>query len=136
MVLSSNGKRWVVPKGCIEQGQTAGETALQEAWEEAGLVGVLRSVPVGSYLYEKSGSCYHVTVFLMHVTEARDEWPERVLRTRLWLSPDQALARVEERGLRKLIRQFLAPGAAAEPPEQRPEDEEGLIPVNSFPDRS
>src|SRR5262245_17445465 len=49
MVLSSNGRRWVVPKGCIEPGQTAGETALREAWEEAGLVGALRPEPVGSY---------------------------------------------------------------------------------------
>ncbi len=51
MVLSSGGKRWVVPKGCIEPGQTAGETALEEAWEEAGLVGVLGPEPIGSYLY-------------------------------------------------------------------------------------
>jgi hypothetical protein len=29
LVTSSNGKRWVIPKGVIEPGQTAGETALQ-----------------------------------------------------------------------------------------------------------
>src|ERR1700736_677932 len=69
LVTSRSGKRWVVPKGCIEPGQTAGETALQEAWEEAGLVGSLREQPVGSYQYEKCGIVCHVTVFLMHVTE-------------------------------------------------------------------
>jgi 8-oxo-dGTP pyrophosphatase MutT (NUDIX family) len=50
LVQSRSGKRWVIPKGCIERGQTALETALQEAWEEAGLMGVPKAEPVGSYL--------------------------------------------------------------------------------------
>src|SRR5262249_19062195 len=53
LVTSSSGKRWVIPKGIIDPGKTAGEIALQEAWEEAGLVGVLQPQPVGSYRYEK-----------------------------------------------------------------------------------
>src|SRR6516165_11192252 len=87
LVSSRGGKRWVVPKGCLEPGKTSAEIALQEAWEEGGLVGVLRSEPVGSYFYEKSGNRYHVTVFLMQVTQAADEWPERFMRTRRWVSP-------------------------------------------------
>ena len=43
LITSRNGKRWVIPKGWIEPGQTAGETALQEAYEEAGLVGGSRT---------------------------------------------------------------------------------------------
>lgn len=109
LVLSSGGKRWVVPKGHIERGQTAGETALQEAWEEAGLVGALRQEPVGSYLYEKAGGRYHVTVFLMHVTGVTDDWPEKDWRTRRWLRPVRAIAQVEERGLRTLLRRVFAP---------------------------
>ena len=31
IITSSNGKRWVIPKGLIEPGQTAGETALRWA---------------------------------------------------------------------------------------------------------
>jgi 8-oxo-dGTP pyrophosphatase MutT (NUDIX family) len=45
LVSSSGGKRWVVPKGHIEPGQAAGETALLEAWEEAGLLGALHREP-------------------------------------------------------------------------------------------
>ena len=104
LVTSIGGKRWVVPKGCLEPGKTAGETALQEAWEEAGLVGALGQEPIGSYCYEKYGTLYHVIVFLMHVTEATEDWPERALRQRCWLSPTQALVRVEDRGLRQLLR--------------------------------
>jgi 8-oxo-dGTP pyrophosphatase MutT (NUDIX family) len=110
LVTSSSGRRWVIPKGMIEPGKTAGEIAVQEAWEEAGLVGVLRPEPVGSYLYEKYGRTHHVTVFRMAVTEVADDWPERGLRERCWLGPAEALDRIEEPGLRELIR---AAGARA-----------------------
>src|SRR6266446_6909575 len=77
LITSRNGKRSVIPKGWIEPGQTAGETALQEAWEEAGLVGALDREPIGSYLYEKEGRTYHVVVFVMKVTSVAQDWPER-----------------------------------------------------------
>jgi 8-oxo-dGTP pyrophosphatase MutT (NUDIX family) len=104
LVTSRSGKRWVIPKGCLEPGMTAGEIALQEAWEEAGLSGVLRQEPVGSYVYEKSGLIYHVTVFFMEVTHAARDWPERSSRDRRWVSPELAVERIEDHGLRELIR--------------------------------
>ena len=103
MVTSSNGRRWVVPKGMIEPGQTAGETALQEAWEEAGLAGVLHSEPIGSSVYEKNGGLCHVTVFLMQVTEEASVWPESLIRTREWVPTEEAMARVREQGLRDIL---------------------------------
>lgn len=108
LVTSSSGKRWVVPKGCMEPGKTAGEVALQEAWEEAGLVGILHKEPIGSYVYEKYGATHHVVVFLMDVTEAVEDWPERAIRQRNWLTPTQALVRIEDRGLREIIRSLAA----------------------------
>lgn len=104
LVTSASGKRWVVPKGCMEPGMTAGEVGLQEAWEEAGLVGVLVGEPLGTYLYEKYGGTCLVTVFLMSVTEAADEWPERNLRERVWVKPAEALKRIDEAGLREILR--------------------------------
>ena len=108
LVTSSSGKRWVIPKGCMEPGKTAGEIALQEAWEEAGLVGVLRPEPVGSYVYEKAGLTCHVTVFLMQVTDGVQDWPERELRERAWVSFTEAVARIDDPGLRELIRGVAA----------------------------
>jgi len=110
VVTSSNGKRWVIPKGLIEPGQTAGEAALQEAWEEAGLVGKLQAEPVGTYLYDKwCGTC-HVTVFLMDVTETAADWPERLLRQRTWLTPASALQRIDDPGLADLLRSAFGLG--------------------------
>ena len=104
LVLSRSGKRWVVPKGCLEAGKSAGEIALQEAWEEAGLAGILNPEPIGSYLYEKAGFTCHVTLYLLEVTEVATAWPESMFRDRCWVSFPQALVRVEEPGLREVIR--------------------------------
>lgn len=110
LVTSSSGKRWVIPKGLIDPGKTAGEIALQEAWEEAGLVGVLQPEPVGSYLYAKYGGTCYVSVFLMQVTEVSDDWPERTLRQRTWMSPAQAIRHLDDPGLRELVRASVGNG--------------------------
>ncbi len=108
LVTSSGGNRWIIPKGHLEPGKTASEIALQEAWEEAGLVGHLHPEPVGSYLYEKFGNLYHVMVFALEVTEAANHWPEKEIRKRCWMDSSQATSRIQEKGLRELIRAVAA----------------------------
>jgi 8-oxo-dGTP pyrophosphatase MutT (NUDIX family) len=105
LVTSRSGKRWVVPKGCLEPEKTAAEIALQEAWEEAGIVGILQPDPIGTYFYEKAGFTCHVTIFLMNVTDSAEDWPECHFRERCWLAPPQALQRIDDPGLRELIRE-------------------------------
>ena len=108
LVTSKNGRCWVIPKGCLEPGKTEGEIALQEAWEEAGVVGILNPHPVGTYLYEKYGNNYHVTVFRMEVTAVAQEWPESPFRQRSWLRLGEALAHLTDDGLRALVSTVLA----------------------------
>src|SRR5260221_5901184 len=100
LITSSNGRRWVIPKGMMEPGKTTGEIALQEAWEEAGLVGTLSPQPVGTYLYEKYDTTCHVTVFRMDITEDHDHYPEVNLRQREWLTADDALDRSDKAAVR------------------------------------
>jgi 8-oxo-dGTP pyrophosphatase MutT (NUDIX family) len=108
LVTSRGGKSLVVPKGCLEHGRTAEQIALQEAWEEAGLIGLLDSRPIGSYCYEKAGKPFEVVLFLMDVTTVVKHWPESRWRMRHWLLPADAAERVRETGLRRLIRRALA----------------------------
>jgi 8-oxo-dGTP pyrophosphatase MutT (NUDIX family) len=108
LVSSRNGKRWVAPKGCLEPGKTAAEVAIQEAWEEAGLVGTLDPDPIGSYFYEKDGLTCHVLVFLMQVTDEAEDWLERSFRQRRWLPASRAADRVADPGLRALIEGCVA----------------------------
>ena len=103
LVTSSSGRRWVVPKGMIDPGDTAGETALKESWEEAGLSGTLQPEPVGTYVYEKYNTLHHVTVFVLDIAEVHDEWPESQRRERRFYSTSEALERIEEEGLREII---------------------------------
>ncbi len=115
LITSSTGRRWIIPKGLIDPGHTSAEAALQEAWEEAGLAGVLEPQPLGSYLYDKGGRVYHVTVFLMRVTECRDAWPEQGLRQRTWVSAAEAVEMLEDQGLREIIRAALGTEAPERP---------------------
>jgi 8-oxo-dGTP pyrophosphatase MutT (NUDIX family) len=107
LVTSRSRRRWVIPKGWIDPGHTPSQAAVTEAWEEAGLVGTLHPEPVGSYQYGKDGREHHVTVYVLRVIEEKTTWPERELRTRVWLSPAEAAERVDEPGLRQIILQLL-----------------------------
>ena len=103
MITSSTGKRWVVPKGQIDPGHTAREAASIEAWEEAGWLGLLDDAPVGDYTYRKDGRDRYVLVFVMTVTDEKDHWPESAFRCREWLTVEDAVARIEEPGLRQIV---------------------------------
>lgn len=107
LVTSSGGKRWVVPKGRLGRGRTLTQVALQEAWEEAGLVGILSREPVGAYVYRKAGGVYHVTVYLMEVTAAASDWPECRRRQRRWVRPHKAVIRLADAGLRAIVQSVL-----------------------------
>lgn len=112
MVTSRSARRWVFPKGVIDPGHTPGAAALIEAWEEAGLVGTLDGEPVGNYVYEKYGTPHHVLVFRMRVIDVRDDWPERGVRERAWLSVGEAVDRVEEPGLREILERVFGGGGS------------------------
>ena len=101
---SSDGKKMVFPKGRIEKGESAGETAVREVWEEAGLLGSLQTL-FGSYLYEKDGKKHFVVVFRMSIVEEGEVWPESAKRDRCWLNPSEAAEQLPERDayLRKIL---------------------------------
>ena len=103
LITSRKGKRWVIPKGIVEPHLTPQDSAAQEAWEEAGLVGRVSSQAIGSYRYDKwSGTC-HVEVFLLQVETVLATWPEIDLRSREWLTPAEAASRVDEQQLQQML---------------------------------
>ena len=52
LVTTLSGKRWIVPKGSIDDGERPREAATREAEEEAGLIGVVTPKPLGRYKYD------------------------------------------------------------------------------------
>ena len=103
LVTSRGGRRWVIPKGHIEIGHTPEEAAGTEAFEEAGLIGVMNPISIGTYHYEKYHRSHAVSVFIMTVTEEKANWPERRERTREWVTFETALARLAEPELRAIV---------------------------------
>ena len=49
LITSRRTKRWIIPKGWPENDMTPGESAANEAVEEAGVAGKLRERPFGVY---------------------------------------------------------------------------------------
>jgi phosphohistidine phosphatase len=103
LLTSRNQKRWVLPKGVVEPGLSPVESALKEAWEEAGIEGTISPHSVGSYTHEKWGGTCSVQVFLLSVETLAKVWPERH-RQRRWHSPQEAADLVAEPGLREILR--------------------------------
>jgi len=111
LVTTLNTGRWIVPKGWPLAGRTPSESAAHEALEEAGVLGEVAAEPLGSFHYKKrrkSGEIVpcNVHVFTMEVLRQRRRWAEKSAREVCWCSLEDALARVTERGLRRLIVKF------------------------------
>jgi len=106
LITTLRRKRWIIPKGIIELDFSAHESALQEAFEEAGVKGDIQVTPVGEYQYKKwEGTCT-VKVFPLKVEDELQEWPESKQRTRRWVSVEEAVELVVEKQLKGIIRKL------------------------------
>jgi 8-oxo-dGTP pyrophosphatase MutT (NUDIX family) len=109
LITSRDTGRWVVPRGNPISGKSPAESAAQEAFEEAGIVGPVDPEAIGQYSYEKRRRLglsvpAIVLLFRMEVAEEHDEWPEKRQRERRWFPADEAAAAVHEADLARLIR--------------------------------
>jgi 8-oxo-dGTP pyrophosphatase MutT (NUDIX family) len=106
LITSINTKKWIFPKGIIEEHLTPQQSALQEAFEEAGVEGEVINFSLGGYSYSKWGGICKVTVFPMRVTKVLDEWPEAGQRKRKWVSIDKAIKLLSKEELKNLLLNF------------------------------
>lgn len=109
LITSRDTRRWVVPRGNPISGKGPAESAAQEAYEEAGIIGPVEPAGIGHYSYEKRrrlGMTVPATVhlFRMEVAEERDDWPEKRQRERRWFPAEEAAAAVHEAELARIIR--------------------------------
>jgi len=111
LVTSSRG-RWILPKGWPIDGKSSGETAMQEAWEEAGVKkGKVAKTPVGTFLTQKryddgrAVPC-ETAVYAIAVDKITSDFPEAHKRDRKWVSTDEALNLVEDAGLQRILKSF------------------------------
>ena len=104
LIRSSGDKHWVVPKGIIDPGHSAQESALNEAREEAGIEGEVDNEPLGSYRYPKWGAFCSVAVYPMAVSREIpvEEWEEPE-RGRHWVSAEMASKLLKQKELRPFV---------------------------------
>ncbi|MFC3079051.1 NUDIX hydrolase [Phenylobacterium terrae] len=111
LITSRETRRWVIAKGWPITGLNPGDSAAQEALEEAGVTGDVWAEPVGAYDYEKrlkGGELQpvEVEVFPLRVLEELEAWPEKGQRERRWFAAAEAAGLVAEPRLAELIREF------------------------------
>ena len=112
LVTSRGSGRWIIPKGWPIRGLQASETALQEAWEEAGVRrATADNRSIGSYCYRKQLSSglkipVETMVYSVAVEDMSDTFPESDQRERQWVSPKRAADLVHETQLKYILRAF------------------------------
>lgn len=105
LLVTTRGGRWTLPKGGIEPGASAEETAAVEALEEAGVVGRVEPT-VGDLTLEKRGRLHLVRVFPLRVATVLDRWEEERVRRRIWVGVAELPRFVERRAVVQLVVAF------------------------------
>jgi len=110
LITSRRTGRWVIPKGWPMGAKTPGESALQEAWEEAGVKGKVTGTCLALYSYTKGVDGQDlpcaVMVYPVKVKDLCNAYPEAGQRKRKWMTPKKAATKVDEPELAHLLRKF------------------------------
>jgi 8-oxo-dGTP pyrophosphatase MutT (NUDIX family) len=95
LVNTSSGDRWIFPKGATARRLSHSQAAEREAWEEAGVVGVIEPQHFHLYLQPKGDSRlgngmeeFVVKAFLLQVSRTRA--PQEQNRNPTWFRVDEA----------------------------------------------
>lgn len=111
LLTSRDTGRWVIPKGWPMGNKAPHVVAETEAREEAGVKGIVEHEALGRFGYAKRMEhgvnlpC-EVQVHALEVTGAMKDFKEKGERRLEWVRPDVAADRVDEPGLKKIIRGF------------------------------
>jgi 8-oxo-dGTP pyrophosphatase MutT (NUDIX family) len=112
LITSRDTGRWIVPKGWPIKGLSDAESALREAWEEAGVRAEAdHARPAGQFFYDKAledGSVIPIVAYLYKVRlrdgDLAGQYPEAGQRKRVWVPAKKAAKMVQEPELKKILR--------------------------------
>ena len=113
LISTQSGRRWQLPKGHIEAGETPEQTAVREVCEETGVTGeVVAPLPGVEYWFvEKGIHRIHKEVdyfLLTYVSGDAANFDAREVSGAEWFSWDEGLARLSFENERKVVREAMA----------------------------
>ena len=108
LISVMDGRRWQLPKGHIEEGETPEQTAVREVREETGVTGTVRApLPGVEYWFVDRGrKRVHKTVdyFLLDfVSGDAANYDRREVSGAEWMSWDEGIARLTFENERKAV---------------------------------
>lgn len=103
LITSRNGNGWLMPKGIIDKGLEPAESALKEAFEEAGIIGNISETINWIFKYSKWEGVCEVIVYPMLVEKELDDYPEKDLRKKKWFSVKEATKKVKFKEVNEFI---------------------------------
>lgn len=113
LLITSRGTgRWIIPKGWPIRGLGLAEAAVQEAWEEAGVINPrVAAKAIGRYSYVKTMQSglprpIQTLVYSAAVDQMANSFPESHERQRKWASPQEAATLVDEPELKAILHGF------------------------------
>ena len=110
LVTSRGSGRWIIPKGNPIDGLEPYEVAAQEALEEAGLIGQMEPLSIGTFeFYRNRGgreSTCSVEVYVLKAEKQLRKWAEQDQRSVRRCSLKKALSLVCSPGLADILRLY------------------------------
>ena len=103
LIKTRSGRKWTIPKGIIDDGLKGPESAIKEAFEEAGLIGNINETVSWKFRFRKWGGIAHVTLYPMYVEKELEEYPENKIRAKKWVSVKEAVKMVKFDEVKKHI---------------------------------
>jgi 8-oxo-dGTP pyrophosphatase MutT (NUDIX family) len=112
IVTSRRTGRWIFPKGAPIEGLTPPQVAAREAFEEAGVEGVIGDTPLGSYRTVKVKGvrrvAFEVDMYPLAVETQHETWPETGQRHRHWVLLPEARRLLSDKRLAELAAELQA----------------------------
>jgi 8-oxo-dGTP pyrophosphatase MutT (NUDIX family) len=110
LITTRKKRRWSVPKGWPVKRSSPQQTAAIEAYEEAGVSGMVGAAQIGQFkkrrLKKKRSVLCDVRIYPLEVENQQSDWPEMDQRSRIWVAPRKAAKLVKKPGLRRAIKDF------------------------------
>lgn len=120
LVTSRRTGRWIFPKGRLTEGMEPWQSAEREAYQEAGVEGVVDPVPAGSFRTWKTRGvrrfAIEVDMYPFRVEHQLDKWRETGERHRHWVIRSEVARLILEKRLVELVEIVAARVGSAQVP--------------------